>query len=119
MPHYALDEIESLIVKLYYGCKYIDEDIKAYSTINFVGELNTGVTDIREHFNQRTLEQADQKELIDNFILKTSSTDIFYKTMKNIQGSLENIMVYYKNCNPSQSSIGEFIKIQKIQGICP
>lgn len=38
--------------------------------------------------------------------------------MKNIQGSLENIMVYYKNSKPKKISISDFVHENKIRGLC-
>jgi len=49
--------------------------------------------------------------------VNTKNKDVFYKVMKNIQGSLENIMIYYKNSRPKKVTIGEFVRNQKIQGI--
>jgi len=119
VPHYALDEIETLIIKKFYGCKYVQEDNEAYSIINFVGELRSCITDIRESYDQVTLEQAGQKDAVNDYILKviTKNRDVFYKVMKNVQGSLENIMIYYKNSRPKKITIGEFVSSQKIQGI--
>ena len=120
-PSYPFDQIQSMIAKEFYGYKYLINEEDKFCYINYVGEQVHFITELREDENQKTLQQTNMKDRIKAYLKNLEKEETFYKITKSIQGSLENIVIFFKNykghVNMNAMTIRNFVNEKKIKGI--
>jgi len=117
IPLYNFDLIQYKLTNKLYGKKRLVTDIKHYSNVQFSGECFTRagkysnyITEVRQAGANRSLDQNDKDRIRAKFQdIKQKDENNFYNFIKSVQGSIEKIMIFYKNLQDKNITIGDYI----------
>lgn len=116
IPLYNLDLIQYKLTNELYGKKRLVTDMKHYINVQFSGEsfsragkYSNYITEVRQIGAHKLLN--DPEKIREKFQeIKQKDENNFYNFMKSIQGFIEKIMIFYKNLQDKDTTIGKFIE---------
>lgn len=117
IPLYNFDLIQYKLTNKLYGKKRLVTDMKHYSNVQFSGESFTRagkysnyITEVRQVGANRPLDPNDRDRLRAKLQdIKQKDENNFYNFIKNVQGFIEKIMIFYKNLQDKNVTIGDYI----------
>lgn len=122
--YYDFEAIQFNLILKIIGKKLLSQNISHYQNVKFTGEVFSVQSRSSSHITDlRRLGLTDPipnlNDIQEKFKQIEASSAKFYSVLRQVLGSLEKLMIFYKNLAVSKITIADYVKMFKFNAISP